>query len=237
MPLKSLQGFGVPAESHGFANKRLAWETSPPLLDRASPLGTAHLRDPVGPQIQFTSESFIDEIAAAIGTDPVALRLRRATSPRPYRTGDTLVGRGIAYAQRSGAVMAIVAEVEIDRRTGKIWARKFIVAHDCGLIINPDGLRRCIEGNVVQVTSRALSEEVASDQHRQLPDPRHHRGSRGGRHRADQPPRAAARRRRRKLDPPDRRRAGQRRLRRHRRTPAPHTAYTRAAQAGAGVIS
>ena len=44
-----------------------------------------------------------------------------------------------------------------------MWARKFTVAHDCGLIINPDGLRRCIEGNVVQGTSRALSEEVAFD--------------------------------------------------------------------------
>jgi hypothetical protein len=46
-----LQGVGVPAESSGFANKRLAWETIPLLLDRASPLRTAHLRDPVGPQI------------------------------------------------------------------------------------------------------------------------------------------------------------------------------------------
>jgi hypothetical protein len=44
-----------------------------------------------------------------------------------------------------------------------VWARKFTVAHDCGLIINPDGLRRCIEGNVVQGTSRALSEEVTFD--------------------------------------------------------------------------
>ena len=51
LPLKPLQGFGVPAESYGFANKRLAWETVAPLLDRASPLRTAHLRDPVGPQI------------------------------------------------------------------------------------------------------------------------------------------------------------------------------------------
>jgi len=41
-----------------------------------------------------------------------------------------------------------------------------IHAHDCGLIINPDGLRRCIEGNVVQGTSRALSEEVAFDRAR-----------------------------------------------------------------------
>ena len=60
-------------------------------------------------------------------------------------------------------MVAIIAEVEIDRRTGKVWARRFTVAHDCGLIINPDGLRRCIEGNVVQGTSRALSEEVTFD--------------------------------------------------------------------------
>ena len=84
-------------------------------------------------------------------------------SPKPDRSGDTLTGRGIAYAQRSGAVVAIVAEVEIDQHTGKVWARKFTVAHDCGLIINPDGLRRCIEGNVLQGTSRALSEEVTFD--------------------------------------------------------------------------
>jgi len=184
MPLKSLQGFGVPAESYAFANKRLAWETIAPLLDRASPLRTAHLRDPVGPQIQFASESFIDEIAAAIGADAVGFRLRYLKAPRdiavvkaaaehanwqprpspnPDRSGDTLTGRGIAYAQRSGAVVAIVAEVEIDRHTGKVWAKKFTVAHDCGLIINPDGLRRCIEGNIVQGTSRTLSEEVAFD--------------------------------------------------------------------------
>jgi nicotinate dehydrogenase subunit B len=132
LPLKPLQGFGVSTESYGFANKGLAWETIPPLLDRASPLRTAHLRDPVGPQIQFASKSFIDELAAAIGADPVAFRLRylkeprdiavakaaaeRAgweprPSPRPHRSGDTLTGHGIAYAQRSGAVVAIVAEV------------------------------------------------------------------------------------------------------------------------------
>ena len=53
-----------------------------------------------------------------------------------------------------------------DRRTGKVSARKFTVAHDCGPLINPDGLRRCIEGNVVQSTSRALSEKGAFDRAR-----------------------------------------------------------------------
>ncbi|HKA73633.1 MAG TPA: molybdopterin cofactor-binding domain-containing protein, partial [Xanthobacteraceae bacterium] len=47
--------------------------------------------------------------------------------------------------------------------TGKIWARKFTVAHDCGQIINPDGLVKCIEGNIVQGVSRTLWEEVQFD--------------------------------------------------------------------------
>src|SRR5262247_444167 len=59
--LKSADGFGVPAESYEFANKRMAWETIEPLLERSSPLRSAHLRDPVGPQIHFASESFMDE--------------------------------------------------------------------------------------------------------------------------------------------------------------------------------
>jgi len=174
----------VPAESYGFANKRMAWETVPPLLDRASPLRTAHLRDPVGPQIHFASESFIDELAVAAGADPVEFRLRYLTAPRdiaivkvaaeragwqprpagPRDTkGDVASGRGIAFVQRSGTVVAAIAEVEIDRRSGKVWPRKWVVAHDCGLIVNPEGLRHCIEGNIVQGTSRALWEEVQFD--------------------------------------------------------------------------
>ena len=62
-----------------------------------------------------------------------------------------------------GTRVAVVAEVEVDRSTGKIWARKFTVAHDCGLIINPDGLHHAIEDNIVQAHSRTLWEEVRFD--------------------------------------------------------------------------
>jgi nicotinate dehydrogenase subunit B len=182
--LKSGDGFGVPAESYAVENKRLSWETIAPLLDRASPLRSSHLRDPVGPQIHFASESFIDEVAAAVHADPIEFRLRhikeprdvaviRAAaekarwdtrpSPRRDQTGAKVSGRGIAYAQRNGTRVAIIAEVDIDRLTGKIWARKFTVAHDCGQIINPDGLVKCIEGNLVQGVSRTLWEEVTFD--------------------------------------------------------------------------
>lgn len=184
VPLKSEDMFGAPAESYEYANKRTLWETIPPLLDRASPLRTSHLRDPVGPQLHFASESFIDEMAHAVGADPVQFRLRylkdprhiavvkaaaeksgwvTRTSPRRDQTGSTVSGRGIAYAPRNGTVVAIVAEVEVDRRSGKIWARKFTVAHDCGQIINPRGLELCIEGNIIQGISRTLWEEVRFD--------------------------------------------------------------------------
>src|SRR5262249_56048425 len=80
--LKAGDGFGGPAESSAFDHKRMAWETIPPLLDRSSPLRSAHLRDPVGPQIHFASESFIDEVAAAVGTDPIEFRLLHIKEPR-----------------------------------------------------------------------------------------------------------------------------------------------------------
>jgi len=84
-------------------------------------------------------------------------------SPRRDQTGNKMTGRGIAYVQHGGTRVAVVAELDIDRSTGKIWARKFTVAHDCGLIVNPDGLKHAIEGNVVQGASRALWEEVKFD--------------------------------------------------------------------------
>ena len=182
--LKSGDNFGVPAESYEFVNKRMGWETIPPLLDRGSPLRGAHLRDPVGPQIHFASESFMDEVAAALAIDPIEFRLRHVKeprdiavikaaaekaqwqsrpSPRKDQTGSKVSGRGIAYSQRNGTRCAIIAEVDVDRASGRIWARKFTVAHDCGQIINPDGLKHTIEGNIVQGISRTLWEEVTFD--------------------------------------------------------------------------
>jgi CO/xanthine dehydrogenase Mo-binding subunit len=182
--LHSGDGFGIPGDSYGFANKRTAWETIAPLLDRASPLRSAHMRDPVGPQIHFASESFIDELAAALKVDPVEFRLRYVRdprdiavikaaaekagwqprpSPRTDQRGDRVTGRGISYVQRGATRVAVIAEVDVDRSTGRIWARRFTVAHDCGLMINPNGLHHAIENNVVQATGRTLWEEVKFD--------------------------------------------------------------------------
>ncbi|MFI4925339.1 MAG: molybdopterin cofactor-binding domain-containing protein, partial [Vicinamibacteria bacterium] len=177
--------FGTPAESYAFPNAVRYWETIPPLLARASPLRCAHMRAPQEPQLHFAHECFIDEVAAAAGVDPIALRLKhlkdereiavleavaRAANwqsrppPAAARSGNVLRGRGVAINSGFGGYVATVCEVEVDRATGRVWPRRFFVAHDCGVIINPRGLHGTIEGNVVQGVSRTLFEEVRFDE-------------------------------------------------------------------------
>jgi len=132
--------------------------------------------------VHFASESFIDEMAFATETDPLEFRLARVTDPRdadvlqaaadlagwephvsPRRQRDSngnFVGQGIAYAQRNRSVNAVVAEVEVNPETGRVWVRRMFVGADHGLIINPFTLDRTIEGNLIQATSRTLFEEV-----------------------------------------------------------------------------
>jgi CO/xanthine dehydrogenase Mo-binding subunit len=84
-------------------------------------------------------------------------------SPKPADKGDILTGRGIAYSFRSQTVAAEIAEVEVNRKTGHVWVKRLVCAHDCGLVINPEGLRRTIEGGMLHSLSRALHEEVTFD--------------------------------------------------------------------------
>ena len=84
-------------------------------------------------------------------------------SPQPRGAGDVLTGRGIAYTYRSQTVVAQIAEVEVNRRTGRVWVKRLVCAHDCGLVINPEGLKRTLEGGMMYALSRALHEEVTFD--------------------------------------------------------------------------
>ena len=79
---------------------------------------------------------------------------------KPSLHAKVLHGRGISYAQRGDTIVAVVAEIEVYPKEGRIWARKITVAHDCGFIINPKSLTQTIEGNVVQGLSRTVFEEV-----------------------------------------------------------------------------
>lgn len=85
-------------------------------------------------------------------------------SPNPKRAnGDIVTGRGIAYAYRSQTVVAQIAEVEVNRKTGRIWVKRLVIAHDCGLVINPEALIRTVENGALHSVSRALYEEVKFD--------------------------------------------------------------------------
>ena len=84
-------------------------------------------------------------------------------SPKPLGTGNILTGRGIAYAFRGQTVVAEIAEVEVNRRTGHVWVKRLVCAHDCGLVINPEGLRRTLECGMLHSVSRAIHEEVTFD--------------------------------------------------------------------------
>ena len=150
-----------------------------------TPFRPSWIRTPGRMQNTFANESFVDELAAAIGMDPLDFRLRNLNDPRgiellqrlaklanwPSRTGrvqqagDVVKGRGVSYVKYElvRTYVGAVADVEVDKRSGKVSVKKFYVAHDCGQIINPDGLKNQIEGNVVQTTSRTLLEEVQFD--------------------------------------------------------------------------
>jgi CO/xanthine dehydrogenase Mo-binding subunit len=125
----------------------------------------------------FAIESFMDELAAASGTDPVEFRLRHLKDPRARAVieavaekagwrkgekGDGTRGRGVAFARyKNGACyVAEIAEVEIGEAivVKRVWA-----AIDAGLVINPDGLANQTEGGVIQAVSWALKEAVSYD--------------------------------------------------------------------------
>lgn len=133
-------------------------------------LRTSSLRGLGGTANTFANESFIDEVAHAAQADPIAFRLAHLSDPRARAILEALQpafqpGRGVAYVryENTDAYLGAVVDVQVNRSSGEVTLRHVWVAHDCGLIVNPDGLRNQVEGNVVQGASRALLEAVAFD--------------------------------------------------------------------------
>jgi nicotinate dehydrogenase subunit B len=169
---------GGESNAYRFDNLRVRANTAPPLLR-----GTA-MRSPGRVQVNFACEQFIDEIAAATGQDPIALRLRHLadertivvlkaasaaarwqTRPSPgpdaHTTSRIARGRGVSVvANQRSTYIATIAEVEVDRQTGNVAVKRMVVGVDPGLVINPNGLHAQIEGATIYATSRALKEEV-----------------------------------------------------------------------------
>ena len=128
----------------------------------------------------FAIESFMDELAAAAGADPVEFRLRHlkdararaaieavagAAGWRSGEQGDGVRGRGLGFARYKNlsAYCAVIAEVEA-RETLRV--RRVFAAVDAGQVVNPDGLANQIEGGIVQAISWTLHERIRFDPER-----------------------------------------------------------------------
>jgi CO/xanthine dehydrogenase Mo-binding subunit len=154
-----------------------------------TPLRPSWIRAPGRMQSAFAHEAFLDEIAVATKADPFELRLRylgddpraiellerlkrlsnwRKRTSGKHPEGGTATGRGVAYVKYEAkrTYVGMVATVEIVRQTGVIKAKHFAVVQDCGQVINPDGVKNQIEGNVVQTVSRTLIEQMRYDRSR-----------------------------------------------------------------------
>ena len=178
-------GAGAVAQMYDIPNQKVTAAYIPWPQDDPTPLRTNPLRSPGEPAGWFASETMIDEVAAAhgvdayqfrlrhLGNDPRASELLQATakqaawkerpSPSPDAGAAKPAGRGIALISRGPTLVCAVAEVDVDRSSGLVTVKKMTMGHDCGLIINPDGLKFQIEANVMQGVSRALIEETKWD--------------------------------------------------------------------------
>ena len=143
---------------------------------RDMPVRTSSLRSLGAYANVFAIESFMDELARAAGSDPVAYRLRFLKDERARAVVEAAArlarwsdwrpsearGHGLAFAKYKnlGAYCAVAAEVEVER---EVRVKRLVVAVDVGLVINPDGVRNQIEGGAIQSTSWTLKEQVRFD--------------------------------------------------------------------------
>lgn len=144
------------------------------------------IRTPGRMQNTYANECFMDELAAEAKSDPIAFRRKYLDDKRGHellerlvklsnwearpaaqmkQTGNILKGRGMSYVKYElvRTYVGAVADVEIDRTTGKVSVPRFYLAHDCGQMINPEGVKLQLDGNIIQTLSRTLIEEVKWD--------------------------------------------------------------------------
>lgn len=145
------------------------------------------MRTPGQRQQNFALESLLNEAAAAAHVDPIQFRIRHtceqrlidvlnATAraaqwearPSPHRDArssgtDTVAGQGVCVVVRQNAYWAGIANVVVVPATGSIRVTRFTIGVDCGKVINPRQLDRCMKSGVVMGLSEALKEEVTFD--------------------------------------------------------------------------
>ena len=145
-----------------------------PAVPDLHPLKVGAWRAPNAHTNAFARECQLDALAAKAGLDPVTLRRRLANDPRLLRLldlaletfgwepapGPTGRGIGLACGAWRQALVVAVAQVAVDKTTGKVQVERFLEAVDVGLVVNPDGARQQVEGAITMCIGQALSEEI-----------------------------------------------------------------------------
>ena len=141
------------------------------------PIRVSSLRSLGGNLNTFATESAIDELALAIGRDPLEMRLAHLSDARAREVLSTAAaaadwgaplpdghGRGVAFCRykNRSSYCAVVADVEA---TDRLHVTRLTIAVDVGRAVNVDGVRNQIEGGAIQATSWALFEQVRFDRH------------------------------------------------------------------------
>lgn len=122
----------------------------------------------------FARESHIDQLASKAGLDPVEFRLRNLDDPRMIRVLREAAkrfgwvakpsagghGLGVACAVYRGTYVAAMAEVAVDRTSGRVKVKRITLVQDMGVVVNPDGARQQAEGSLIMGLGYALSEEI-----------------------------------------------------------------------------
>jgi CO/xanthine dehydrogenase Mo-binding subunit len=148
----------------------------------AMPLRVSALRSLGAYMNIFSIESFMDELAQAAKADPVDFRLHHLDDPRAKAVIEVAAerfgwadyarseghGRGFAFARYKNlaAYLALAAEVEVDRKAGRVRLKRVVASVDCGEAVNPDGIENQIQGGILQSASWTLRERVVFDRTR-----------------------------------------------------------------------
>lgn len=155
-------------------HKTVAYNTRWTAPEGVHPFATGAWRAPSNNTNSFARESQINIMAAKIGMDPVEFRLKNLKDERMIRTIKTAKekfgwkpikspsgnGWGIACGVDAGSYVVLMAQVDVDKTTGKVRVNRVVVAQDMGLVINPQGATIQAEGCVMMGLGYALTEDI-----------------------------------------------------------------------------
>jgi nicotinate dehydrogenase subunit B len=140
---------------------------------KVHPFGTGAWRAPGNNTTTFARESHIDVMAHAVGMDPLAFRLQNLGNPDMVDTLQLAAqtfgydtpkspghGYGIALGHDAGTLVAMIAEVSVDKDTGKVTPIRIVCAQDMGQVVNPHGATIQTEGGITMGIGYALFEEI-----------------------------------------------------------------------------